>query len=455
MPLEDISQVTVSLRRLLENAITPTPTISTSPPERVEGATNLLNLYCYHANQDPHNRIRPRQQSGRAIATSPLTLELHYILTAHTLVNSEFDTLAEQNLLGRAMKALHDFPVLDDNSAIGSTRILPDDIQGLDNRFEISLVQMTATEALTFWANENEITAKPSAYYTVRPVEIEPARPTQVPGVVLSLGAFIASNETPYIGATESVLPYVLPAVLGGGPASLTASPAKVGPITAEATNVMRLKGASLSKGVAQDLLLSHAHWGLLFPDQPRIAVDMAANAPLGWSQALTAAGAEIELGEELHFDRPDGTTVTLALYPGGYAASWRVRSPFDGPAGPEFVEQRSNEAAFTVNPRITGFARDNATGAVTLEFGGAWLLNRGRPLATREEPELDILVSVDGPAYVLDEANPAPGAPGSFTVGDHALTYLPFPAADQSGLRAVTVVVNGAETQPFWYEIP
>ncbi len=461
MALTDLSQTTEALQRLLElningqidPGLTPAATVSTLPPERAAGGANVLNLYCYHVHEDPNNKFRPQQSGGRAIATSPMALVLHYIVTAHTIVNTQFDALGEQRLLGYAMKTFHDYPVIDDRTMVGADRVMPLGLQGKDNRFEITMVQMSATEALTFWANEHEITAKPSAYYEIRPVELAPDRPERLPGIVLSLGAFVVNINTPSIGATESDLTYSLPSTLGGGAVTSRTSPAKIGP---PPVNVLRLRGTALSKGQRQQLLLTNQHWSILFPDLPRVPVDIALNGPRGWSQTLVDDGVEITVGDELEIARPGGATAVVALYPGTYVASWLVTLLFDQPDGPRFVDERSNDAAFAVNPRITGFVRDGGTGAVTLSFGGAWLMNRGRPPPADPvaEPELDILLAVDAVGYRLVGATD-PAVPETFVIGPHEITYRPSPAANASGQHTVRVVVNGADTQPFWIEIP
>ncbi|MEM9139534.1 MAG: DUF4255 domain-containing protein, partial [Pseudomonadota bacterium] len=350
MPVPDISATTQALSTLLElnvARLTDTSfTVETLRPERVTGASHILNLYCYHVTEDPHTKLRPRQSTGRPIATSPLSLVLHYILTAHIGTGGTFDALAEQRLLSLAMKTFHDFPVVEDGLVIGTQAILPVDVQGRDNRFEISMVQMNPQESLEFWANEESTTAKPSAYYEVRPVEIDPEPPTRVPGVVLTLGNFVFPLGAPQIAVTEGTLDYALPADLGGGVASATVSPARVGPVNPApppAWNLLRLKGAALGKGQSQTLLLTNPLWGRLFPDLPRVPVDMAQNAALGWSQSIADGEVEITVGEELDVPRPDGSFTRVAMYPGTYTAIWSVDLLFDQPDGPRILQERSN----------------------------------------------------------------------------------------------------------------
>jgi hypothetical protein len=465
MPLQDLSQTTLALQRLLQfNIPLLVPglgvlNITTLPPERVTGAENVLSLYCYHVSPDGSNRFRPRQASGqRPIATSPLTLKLNYILTAHTVTGTEFNALAEQSLLGYAMKTLHDYPVIDDSTQVDGNIVLPDEIRGQSNSFNIVQLQLTAGEALNFWANETGTTVKPSCYYEVSSAELAPEPPDRVPGIVLHVGSFVMPKNSPAISASSSVVHYVRPASMGGGPASLTASPARVGPVTLGPPPVNRLSlaGRALASGTDQTLLISHPFWARQFPGG-RVPLDVALNGGLGWALSIADDAADVTLGNDLRAALPGGGgTTDLALYPGTYLAAWEVARRFERDGVTETLSERSNSCAFTITPHITGFARNNGTGEVTLDFGGSWLLNRGRPAPPdpTTAPELDILLSVDGQSYALVTGG-APTGPGTYAIAAHALTYAPLPVHNTAGEHAIRVVVDGADAQPFWITIP
>lgn len=90
-------------------------TTAALPPEMVDGGTAgqskpQLNLFPYHIGQTAAARnqdLPMRDASGEPIARPPLTLELHVILSAHAAVSWQAEAL-----LGIAMRALHDEPVL-------------------------------------------------------------------------------------------------------------------------------------------------------------------------------------------------------------------------------------------------------------------------------------------------------------------------------------------------------
>jgi hypothetical protein len=460
MPIPDLSQVTVALQRLLElnmpliePGLAGSLDISTSPPEDVQGGQNVMSLYCYHLTADPGNRLRPRQPSQDVpVASSPMTLVLNYILTAHTVATGGgFNALAEQRLLGHAMKTLHDFPIIDDLTTVAGTSVMPDEIRGRGNRFEIIMMQLSPGDALNFWANEDRITVKPSGYYEVRAVELEPQPPTRVSGIVLSVGNFVIPFGQPALSATEAQVPYILPIAEGGGPGTLTSRPARVGPINPAAppeTNRMRLIGSALGAGV---LRVRSGHWQQRFPGLGSVVVDLIVNAALGWSATATGEGVSLTLGDRLRFAPPDQAAQDFDLYPGLYQASWETTRR----VGEAVLAERSNEVPFAVTPRITGMSRDGG-GRVTLDLGGTWRLTRGRPMAIDPvaEPELDLLLGVDGLIYRFEGTGVAPGA-GGFMIQDHAVIYQPNPAQDTPGAHPVRIEVDGISAQPFWVEVP
>ena len=108
----------------------------------------MLNLYLYHVSADPHFRNLPPEAAAPVpVQTVPMALILYYILTAHHRVETEFDTISEQKLLGYALKTFHDFPVITDATVVGSGPVMPQSLRGRDNRLQITLRTVSPEEA--------------------------------------------------------------------------------------------------------------------------------------------------------------------------------------------------------------------------------------------------------------------------------------------------------------------
>jgi hypothetical protein len=107
-----IATVTAVLQHMLTQA-TSGADVSTKPPSaaRNGGNGNQLNLFLYatHINSALSNMPLPGQVRNGENAAPPLALVLHYLLTAY---GANDDDIAGQTLLGQAMSALHDHPLL-------------------------------------------------------------------------------------------------------------------------------------------------------------------------------------------------------------------------------------------------------------------------------------------------------------------------------------------------------
>lgn len=90
-----------------------TDIITTMPPDRARVARtdSQLNLFLYHVGPNAAWRngdIAAQTRPGE-VGPAPLALELYYLLTAY---GDDDDDIAAQRLLGRAMRVIHDHPVL-------------------------------------------------------------------------------------------------------------------------------------------------------------------------------------------------------------------------------------------------------------------------------------------------------------------------------------------------------
>ncbi len=122
--LLDLSLVTSALVELLKahigqsSAWAPglgTPLVTAQPPDQLEPKT--LGVYLYHVVEDPHLKNQPPAgPDNPPVRFNPMGLQLHYQLSALGEGDAGLATLQEQLLIGAAMKALHDYPVIDDNA---------------------------------------------------------------------------------------------------------------------------------------------------------------------------------------------------------------------------------------------------------------------------------------------------------------------------------------------------
>src|SRR5262245_43860614 len=109
--------VTSTLRALLLDQMeAPPPVVTVAPPDvPVSGAGNRVNLYLYQVTENGHlkNQEIPGHGHHGAYGHPPLSLDLHYLLTAFVETETAQDAdLQAQLFLGDAMRVLHDFAII-------------------------------------------------------------------------------------------------------------------------------------------------------------------------------------------------------------------------------------------------------------------------------------------------------------------------------------------------------
>ncbi len=118
-----IAGVTASLRNLLRDRMESPVTVTIAPPDVLVDGLNAerVNLYLYQVNENEFlkNQEIPGQGSPSAYGHPPLSLNLHYLLTAHgSSETAETGDLEAQEILGDAMRVLHDFAIVTDRLSI-------------------------------------------------------------------------------------------------------------------------------------------------------------------------------------------------------------------------------------------------------------------------------------------------------------------------------------------------
>ena len=425
MTLLDISQVTRSLITLLETHVQASPvwpvgttlTVSPDPPDTLTG-DNTLGLYLYHILEDPHNKnIDPMGSDQPPIRYTPMPLLLYYQLSGHSDLATPTGSFREQLMLGCAVKALHDYPIINDSTSIGGTAVLAPALRDRDNRLQVELRPVAADEAVNFWT-AGSTPLRLAAYYEVSVIMLEPEEPISQAGRVLTYNVFAFPSQTPRIDSSANTLSFTIPGE--SAPREITLRPAQV-PIG----GTVRFDGSSFN-GDSTALLLNNTLW-----DEP-VEVDSTA-----WAVQMTAERAAALVQE---------TAGGNDIIPGTYGAIVRVirrRTTTDGSS--KDFEYLSNEAPFTISPRIDAITTPTAAGEVTVT-GHLF-----------QHPDL----LPEAVWVYIGETQLSEGTAGSLNPGEYAITSattldLHLPAGLTPGqLVPFRLFINRAESPPNWIVAP
>jgi Pvc16 N-terminal domain len=465
MGLLNLYKVTKTLIDLLSQNIT--KNIDTSlvgslnvtaiPPEKVENPTNTLSLHLYHVAEDPFykNALGPGNDAPN-VAKAPMALSLFYILTAHHESNSEFDAETQQKLMGYALKTFHDFPVITSRTRINGSPILDQEFG--DDVIQTILRPVTPEEAISFWNTQESNTARLSSYYEVRVVMLRPEPPRTMPGIVLNLGAFVIQLGSAHLERSQSLVRFKIPEKNGGTIQEIEATPARVTLDTSAtppaAHNRLLLFGANITRGRSRSLFLRNSIWAKLAPPDGPIeesVVDLGQNPD--WSVDFQTDRVTVKLAPALRHIKPDGASVDLPALPGFYTAL--VRSVMDEQVINNELKRitvSSNEVSFAVSPRIQGHDAPDADGNIQINLGPEF-----DPLDPNL-PEAAIQVVVAGEVYTRVNAEPLTNAKEFFVANSpsNLIRIRPhFPVAvTQPEAHPALLIVNGAESAPFWIEL-
>jgi hypothetical protein len=184
-----IAAVTATLRNLLETGLTPDQPdakVTTNPPDKARDNNNgnQVNLFLYQTEPNAawRNMDMPRQVKPGETGQPPLPLNLYYLITAYG--QNEDDTFSHR-LLGRAMRILHDHPVL---GAAEIAAALPgNDLHEQVERVRITPQPLSLDEMSKLWTTF-QTQYRISAAYQVSVVLIESARAPRTPLPVLTRG---------------------------------------------------------------------------------------------------------------------------------------------------------------------------------------------------------------------------------------------------------------------------
>ncbi len=431
MTIGDLSLVTKTLQSMLEQRLElhagATVVVRAVPPDILteDASGELLGLYLYHVTEEPYFKSQaPTSSSVPPIQFTPMALNLHYQITARSK-DSEQGVFNEQRYMSIAMKAMHDFAILTESSVVDPAKGRLFDASGLDGkdvRLQISLQPISHTESLQFW-NTSSKHPRFSAYYVVSIVMLDPERATARSTRVLSYGVQSFVGKEPHLDGSVSIAQVTY----GGTMRKLELRPAVVtiGDPTARVTFV---GSGFVGDEVALQLRSRR------FAEQTGDG-DVAEDPT--WP--LTNDATTVELLS------PKTTMSGLVVMPGMYSARIRVRSIKSTPAGPRAFDATSNETPFVMAPRIDAIVPSGAH--YTLQGWRFALPPTTSPTVTVLPLDVRLFVGGEGLARV---DGTAPLAGGQFSASANALEFLP--ATKPVGPTSVRVVVDGAESMPFWW---
>jgi hypothetical protein len=175
-----IAAVTLTLRNLIQREIQQIldgARVTMLPLDRARDGNNdadQINLFLYQTTPNPALRNRGLQgqaaRRGEEVWLSPLALNLHYLVTAYA---ADSGTANDHRLLGGAMKALHDSPLLSPDDI--RTALPESDLQNQIERVRITIESPSTEEMSKLWSTFQS-QYRISAAYQVAVVLIDSTR---------------------------------------------------------------------------------------------------------------------------------------------------------------------------------------------------------------------------------------------------------------------------------------
>ncbi len=181
-----IAAVTTALGRLLETGLNvdlPGTRVTTKSPDIArDGNGNQVNLFLYQTtmNASLRNMDMPGQVRPGETGLPPLALDLQFLITVYGADDDDAAPFSHR-LLGRAMRILHDHPLL---GADEISDAVPEEIE----RVRITPLPLSVDELSKLW-NTFQTGYRLSAAYNASVVLIESARRTVTPLPVLQRGS--------------------------------------------------------------------------------------------------------------------------------------------------------------------------------------------------------------------------------------------------------------------------
>jgi hypothetical protein len=183
-----IQGVTSSIKNVLEKhmvlnrpQVAPSDRIGVTVglPDR-EGQGRRVNIFLYHITECPYlrNQDLPGSAHPGEYGQPPLALDLHYLITAYTESDDD-DQLEAHQILGDAVCALHDHPLLLGN-------VLDPALEGAFERAKVTLAPLTVEDITKVWVSLSA-PYRLSVGYKATVVQLESRLTRSRPGLVKEL----------------------------------------------------------------------------------------------------------------------------------------------------------------------------------------------------------------------------------------------------------------------------
>jgi Pvc16 N-terminal domain len=405
MDFTSLNEVTNTIISVIQTAVDPTLTVRVMP-EILRNEQLGVGFYLYHVQENNHFKNYPALgKDGNPIAHTPMSLNLHYQLSANWKEDDIEDALEEQILMSSAMKVLHDNAVITTSAT------------GKDINLKITLQSLTPSESVQYWAAA-ESPVRLSAYYEVSVVFLEPERPRSYAGRVLSYGNFIFVHGAPQVTSSQSVISYIIP----GDPVP---KEVLIQPAQSFAGNIVSFFGSGFNAGIPSVLLANPLLWAGSKAADPAWLVTMVAENQIDMTVQSINAGDDI--------------------IPGLYSAQVNLFEQKTLPNGSiKDFNHTSNVFPFSVMPTIS--AINPLVAATNFTVTGQLFQH-----ANISNDEVQVYIR----DVKLTFNNISPLLAGQFNITSPTTIALIVPATIHGINIPLRILIKGVESPPNWIAIP
>jgi hypothetical protein len=444
MALDNLQRVTETLKNLIVNCFSvstawpltgQTLEVSALPPDKLKG-DNTIGIYLYHIVENSfHKNIPSPGIEIPPVRYTPMALDLYYLLTAHSdlqidVPKDDISSLREQQMMSIAMKAFHDYPIINNTTKINNKIIFTSDLIDSNNLLRIELLPVTQTEAVSYWTAGSS-PLRLAAYYRVSVVFLEPEESKSRAGRVLSYGNYIFVGAGPRIDGCSNTLSFNLPGKTVSNQVELRPAQVPFG-------ELVTFSGSGFV-GDKVDLLLKNAGWG------SPIAVD-----PSSWGLTFSEIGASIKIYDTITDE--DGNTFTIL--PGIYSACIQVTKQItlsDGTS--REIKHISNECPFAIVPKLNISNNDRIANPDEIIDIDGYLFSYKVLVNPLPVPTYKELITIQ--VYVGNFKYQQDTGPGTFSVESENKIKIHLAKDLVKGDYPLRIFANGVESPPNWITIP